>query len=127
MERKGKLFFHRIKRGLNIHSIANLRQSKVARERVYVYSSQAEGGSLNLMKIPLIFDPKASPECVENYLIKQQMHPNKAIKRAIVFNSEHTKYLVLSMFQNVYKTPEPTDTVEEAQAYHYELVGYPLP
>lgn len=64
--------------------IANLKQSKISKERVFIYVNQTDQ-SLNFMKIPLIFDPKASPEFVENYLIKQMMFEGKALKKAIIF------------------------------------------
>lgn len=103
IERKGKLYLHKFRSSLNITSIANLRQSKIAKERVYVYANAIDG-SLHLMKIPLIFDPKASPECVDNFVIKQQFFEKKAIKRAVLFHASNgTRYLVLSMFSNLYK------------------------
>jgi hypothetical protein len=83
----------------------------VAKVRDYVFTSQTEGttGSLNLLKISLIFDPKASPECVENFVIKQQMFEKKAIKRAILFHSKAgPRYLVLSVFSNIYKISKNT-------------------
>lgn len=42
--------------------------------------------TLNIMKIPSVFDPKASPECVENYLIKQMIFENKSVKKGCIFN-----------------------------------------
>jgi hypothetical protein len=39
--------------------------------------------SLNIMKVPLIFDPKASPECAENFLIKQIIFEGKSLKKAL--------------------------------------------
>ena len=70
---------------MNLHSIANFRQSKTAKERFYMYVDRTNQ-ALNIMKIPLIFDPRASPECVENYLIKQQIYEGKSLKKAIIFN-----------------------------------------
>lgn len=58
------------------------------------------------------------------------MHARKAIKRAILFNSPHTRYLVLSMFSNVYKNVTEGAAAEkdfESPAFRYELVAYPLP
>ena len=68
-ERKGKFYFHKLRNSMRMSSIANIRQSKIAKERVYMYVSWHDQ-TFNIMKIPLIFDPRASPECVENYLIK---------------------------------------------------------
>jgi hypothetical protein len=69
-ERKGKFYFHKFRSNMKMSSIASLRQSKVSKEQVFVFIND-QLQTLNLMKIPLIFDPRASPECVENYLIKQ--------------------------------------------------------
>lgn len=55
--------------------------------------------TLNIMKFPSVFDPKLTPECVENYLIKQMIFENKSVKKACIFNqSPQNRYLVLALF-----------------------------
>jgi hypothetical protein len=69
IEKKGKFYFHKLRSNLKMSSIASIRQSKILKERVYLYTSE-EDQSLNIIKIPLVFDPRASPERVENFCIK---------------------------------------------------------
>jgi len=79
----------------------------------------------------MVFDPRASPECVDNYVIKQQVYEGKCIKKATLFT--HTpsgeRYLVMALFQHVrlpvgstLRSPEV-----EPMAYQYEIQAMPLP
>ena len=69
-ERRGKLLFHKFRASLQMGSLANFKQSKLAKERTFFFVNRKEQ-TLNLMKIPTMFDPRAAPECAEGYLIKQ--------------------------------------------------------
>jgi hypothetical protein len=55
------------------------------------------------MKIPLVFDPRASPECVDNFVIKQQIYEGKCVKKATIFTGTPggERYLVMALFQHV--------------------------
>lgn len=99
-ERKGKFIFHKLRSTLNIASLTSFKQSKVSKEQVFLYIN-SKNSTLNIMKLPLVFDPKASPECVENYLIKQMISEGKCIKKATLFNesAEH-RYLVMALFSH---------------------------
>ena len=68
-QRKSRLYFHKFRPQLNIASIASLRLSKTSKEQLFIYVNQKQS-TLNMLKIPLVFDPRASPECVSDYVIK---------------------------------------------------------
>lgn len=68
-QRKSRLYFHKFRPQLNIASIASLRLSKTSKEQLFIYVNQKQS-TLNMLKIPLVFDPRASPECVNDFVIK---------------------------------------------------------
>ncbi len=117
MERKGKFYFHRLPQSLKISSIAQIRQSKVSKERVFLFVSEADQ-TFNIMRIPFLFDPRASPECVDNYLIKQVFFDKKSLKKACIFNPDaERRYLLLSLYSNVYSQSKPA----EPPTFQYEI------
>ena len=88
--------------------------------------------TLNMQKIPLIFDPRASPECVSDYVIKQQVYEGKCVKKAALFNATPSgeRYLVMALFSHVRIPVAESGAKEpevEAMAYQYEIQAIPIP
>ncbi len=109
-ERRGRIYFHRLRPNLGIASITSFRQSKTSKEQVFLYINQ-KSSSLNIMKIPLVFDPRASPECVDDYLIKQMIFEGKCVKKATIFSeSPDHRYLVMALFSH---SKHPLEQQEE--------------
>lgn len=85
MERRGRFLFHSLRPNLAISSIAQVRQSKVSKQRVFLFVSERDS-SFNIIKVPTFFDPRSTPDCIDNYLIKQVFFEKKSLKKACIFN-----------------------------------------
>jgi len=73
------------------------------------------------MKVPLMFDPRASPECVDNFVIKQQIYEGRCVKKATLFTATPggERYLVMGMFQQVRIPPAESNKEAEVEPMAY--------
>mmetsp|Transcript_22369 Transcript_22369/g.21546 ORF Transcript_22369/g.21546 Transcript_22369/m.21546 type:complete len:467 (-) Transcript_22369:500-1900(-) len=104
-ERKGKLYFYFLSQGpsqqISSFSPFSLYVKGIGKMNSFVFVESTQS-SLNIARVPLVFDVKKSQRLAENFIIKQIPFEKQAIKKLTLFTSSQEenfrRYLILASF-----------------------------